>query len=812
MYDLKLWPIRTRRGQPLHEAEGFLAAAPPRRAVRSRSEDLLILSLSTRGSRQPAEDTQKAWLEHLAQVFFKTSGSVTSAMRSLVESLNLTMMDNNLQTIQEGGPVTGVINVATIHRGALYLVQCGVTHAYTLTQAGLHHFTDIDHADHGMGLSRTPQVRYYQVDLGDEGYFFTADTHTNSWTEEFLLLDGFPNQELLRRRLLHQVKPNFRLDLVHIFPGEGQINTAFPAVHAPEQLQEVRSEESAEADAVKESITAPSVEAPEVTFEEETDAIQIADDSVQEEEVVLEDLEETPVESLTSQAEGDQTQDSPSSPVEAAQSPLPTSERTPSEAFGMAGASSSNSTDQAPSDEKTPSRRTKVPVSEKIKRIKSRTLGGLDAGFDGWQRFRGKFNQFFKDLLARLTPGDDVPRLSRGTLLMIAVIVPIIVVGIAVGVYLARGRTLQYEQYFSQAQAASQLAAAAEDPDTARAQWAQALAFLDQAEAFRSTTDTTALRAEAQDALDVLDGAVRLDYRPAISGELYSEINITGIISYGLDLYLFDSAGGRVIHATGGSQGYEIDPDFVCSAGNYSGGGVDSLVDMAVLPINNTYQAHLLAVDSMGNVVYCAPGQSPVVQSLPGMGTSGLNIQKIAYANNSLYVLDQASMMVLVYPATNGQFLDVPVNFFAEAQVDELPDMARVIDLAVNGSELYLLNNNGEMVNCTYTGLPGDPLNCANPVTYADGRPGKEEQQVTMPEGDYTSIQYITPPDPSICILDGSTADIYQFSLRFRLYQRLRPDLGDYEIDSPTATAFTVGIDQIAFIAFGNQVFYAYVE
>jgi hypothetical protein len=61
-------------------------------------------------------------------------------------------------------------------------------------------------------------------------------------------------------------------------------------------------------------------------------------------------------------------------------------------------------------------------------------------------------------------------------------------------------------------------------------------------------------------------------------------------------------------------------------------------------------------------------------------------------------------------------------------------------------------------------------------------------------------------------ILDATSGDIYRFSLRFRLYERLRPDMGDFEVESQVATAFTIGIDRVAFLAFGHQVFYAYVE
>jgi len=224
--------------------------------------------------------------------------------------------------------------------------------------------------------------------------------------------------------------------------------------------------------------------------------------------------------------------------------------------------------------------------------------------------------------------------------LLIALVVPLIVVAIGASVYFARGRTLQYESYMEQAQLSANVALTAEDPNQSRNAWHQTLAYLDQAESYKETDEILTLHEQVQDALDELDGAIRLAYQPAIIGSLYSEINITEIISYGPDLYLLDSAGGRVIHAERVSQGYEVDPDFVCAEGNYSGGRIEALVDMVSLPINNAYQAHILAVDALGNVAYCGPGQNPVVQLLPSMDGNSGAITSIAYDSNYLYVLN----------------------------------------------------------------------------------------------------------------------------------------------------------------------------
>jgi len=881
MYDLNLIPINLKQGEPLREFTGFSAAKPPRRAIRSRSEDMLVLSLLLKGTGQVPPERQDEWLQDLSKAYFKNSGSVTSVLRSLVEKINLMMLEMNLKMAKEGKAFRGAINLAAFHRRNLYIVQSGITHAFVLTQGGLQHFTDPGRTDRGLGLNRSPNVRFYQADLGTGDYLFMTDHPPSTWTEEMLAGNGFPDLDQLRRRLLHQAPTTFRLDLVQIDRGEGEINTIQPTARPAKEVEEPRP--ALEVEEIEE-VTIPGVAAAEVgpedvsletlsetkeiaAFEEgdlsqglSEEKVSFQDDDIEEvitapieepaelelaeEEPVLDEtvLEELEVEESASQesvshemappepAPHEPAPHVPASPETASPEPasektdieelprastlLPTSERLTSRDFRRSYTAPPKGTEQADQAEEGVDKASKQTVKQKMGEIREDSYRGLAKFFDGWHRLRDKVRSFTSHLFSRFSPegAEGKPQFSKGTLILIAMIVPLIVVGISVGVYLARGKTQQYQYHYDRAQAASEYALAAQDPIVARSQWQEAIDSLDYAEQYRTTDELVALRKDAEQALDILDGAVRLSYRPAISGSLYSEINITRIISFGVDLYLLDSTGGRVIHATRGSQGYTIDAEFVCASGNFSGGAVDALVDMVSLPINNTYQAHILGVDALGNVAYCSPGQNPVVQSLPSLGVEAGSVQKIAYENNSLYVLNASNNALLVYRATNGQFLDPPYRYFEDAKPEEIPDISRTVDVAVNGPELYLLRQDGYLINCVYSGLPGNPVTCEDPVTYIDGRLGKEEQMVTMPEANFTSVLYTTPPDPSVSVLDATNADIYRFSLRFRLYQRMRPDLGDYEITSPIATAFTIGMDQVAIIAFSSQVFYAIIN
>ena len=814
MYYLNLFPINQQQGIPQAADTGFLGASPPRRAARSRSDDLLVVSFYTRDeSQRLSPEVVDPWLAYLVENFYKTSGSVTSAMRSLIEDLNLKILDKNLKTAGEGSAVTGAINLAAIHRQSVYIVQCGFSHAFTLTQAGLGHFYDSSQADRGLGLSRTPKIRFYQADLGEGCYFFCTDKPPVTWTEDLLNFGGFPKIAQLRRRLLNQASPTFRLDLVQIVPGNGQVKTAKTPV--PEREPKPEPEKTLHEAPVQTAapLTSTPSDAPEPAEEPLTIGVGETQQTLDDTDMVVPPDRDADVDA------GHQSETAPAmeepGPLPDQSEPVdekPVSARQDDPDLGS-GNGKAGKNEQVKSKTKA-AQKPRQSFGEQVAVVREGGLRGLESFFNWSRKTRHNMETFFNNVLYRvgLTGEDGLASLSNRTLILITLAVPLVVVGIAVGVYLGRGRGLQYQYYMEQAELAVVSARIADNPGEAREGWMQARLFLEQAESLRRSTEVASLQAESQRALDNLDGALRLAYHPAIIGSLPQDINITRMISFGLDLYMLDVVGGRVIHGNRTSHGYQINTDFVCGTGNFSGGAIDPLVDMVSLPINNPYQAHILGVDALGNVIYCGPGQQPVVQSLPrGDGLVGA-VTRIATEGNLLYVLDPSVDSIHVYRATNGQFLDPPTNYFSGAGEGVKPALGAIVDLAVTGSDLYLLRNDGTLVHCSATGLGADPVNCEDPVRFVDGRPNREDQPVEMPESTFVSLLYTAPPEPAVNILDGDNADIFRYSLRFRLNRRLRSDFGNYEVISPTATAFTIGVDRIAFMAFGHQVFFAYVE
>ena len=806
MYDLNLLPIHLENGRPAADKGGFMAVNAPRRTSRGRAEDTLIVILTlAEGAAVPAE-MQQVWLNHLAQTYFKTSGSVTAALRSLIETLNLTLMEKNLKS--EGIAVSGSINLAVVHRRSLYLAQSGPSHAFVLNAQGLQHFADTGQTDRGLGVSRTPTVRYFQAEVDNGAFLFTTDDPPPSWTEMHLVTETFPGLEQMRRRLLNQASPNFRMTLTQLTPGDGRINLiragVRPAVTPPKE-QPVKPEPLVEQRAES---TAPKEAEIDLGHEEEPGSVP---------EVEIPDTQD---EQQTQQPE---QQESPQAIGETGPvlRPQPQQRPQPSSQPPMSHLRSQQEPDSTQAVRRQrPRKETGIAARETLEKQKNQIeadgLKGLASVLKKWQRARERVDTFFKDLIVRWSPEgtEGVPSLSKRTLITIAIIIPLVVVGIAAGVYLSRGKTQQYTYYLNQAMAYAEAASLTSDPGSAREAWAQALELIDHAESYKSSDETAQVREWALTSLDLLDGVVRLDYRPALTDNLFSDIEITEITLVNRDLYLLDEAGGRVIHANQRTTGYEVDADFVCAAGNFSGGSIGPLVDMVSLPLLNAFNAHILAVDAAGNAVYCAAGQEPAVVALPQPSGSTGEITAIAYGGGDLYALNPTAGSIRVYQGMNSVFEEIPTEYFEGADLAGVPDLTQIVGIAVNGLDLYLLRGDGQVADCVSSSVPGNPVNCENPVAYVDGRTGLEEQLVVMPEGQFTGVTYTGYPEPSVSILESTTGDIYRFSVRFRLYQRLRPDFGAYEVDKSTATAFTMIFDKqlYAFLAFGNQLFYAYVN
>jgi hypothetical protein len=329
-----------------------------------------------------------------------------------------------------------------------------------------------------------------------------------------------------------------------------------------------------------------------------------------------------------------------------------------------------------------------------------------------------------------------------------------------------------------------------------RTAWETSLDYLDKADAYKTTSDSSLLRSKAMEALDNLDGVVRLDFQPAITSALGGPAEVSRIVANDTDLYLLNAQGGNVLRATLTGRGYEIDPNYICGPNPKIG----PLIDIASLPKGNSFKATILAMDVNGNLLYCIPGSLPIENApappQPGWGAP------IAFTLDvgDLYVLDPKTNGVWIY--RNMAIDRQPHLFFG----DQVPFMQDVVGFAVNNDDLFLLHKDGHLTTCVYSELQVAATRCTDPAIFIDKRQGRQDGSLIL-DAQFSLMLYTQPPDPSIYMLDPVHQSIYHFSVKLTLQEQFR---SKNPLPSNTnATAFTVTQNRMIFMAVGNQIYYA---
>lgn len=790
MFDLNLIPIARQNGQDSPSIEGLYTAQPPRRAARGREADRLVLYLTMAGSAPLPSDQMQKLLQNLAETYFKTSGAVTAAMRGVAEALNTFILDRNLRSSNTGRQSAGWLTQVVARGETLSLGHSGPVHAY-VTGGGqeVHHYFDPQSGGRGLGLSRQVGIRYFQTNLQAGAMLVLSHQPAAEWQVESMAAAS-QTPDALRRLLAAAPDPDLNAILVVPQPGSGKI-TVFRARTAPAAVDMAQPASPAPVKAAQPLPAARPVESKPA--QSLTPPVELAAQ-----------LSEPVSTAVALDQPSAHTADEPaeSAPQVAAvvgQDAIQPQRITPSPRSAISAAPASKDHRPQTSPRRSPAVKAQPKTGAPIKQAGA---GVLRAG----QAFSAAASTAFQQagkalhtLLRRILPDATILDLPPSTLLFIAIAIPILISVIAAVVYLERGKGLQHQAYLEQAITAAEEGRASTDPTIQRAAWNEVLAQIELAEKYRMSNESQQLRLQAYTILDDLDQIDRLEFQPAIIGGLSASIRVVRMATSGTDLYMLDGTTGQVLRAILSGGGYQLDNTFAC--GPLSGPVyVGPLIDMTVMPrASGQDQAGILAVDENGILLTCTPGERPLVQELAPSTTSFGSPRAFDLNNGDLYVLDPDGNAVWIYREM--EVAQPPRFFFG----DEIPPLQDVIDLVVNGDDLYLLHADGHQTRCTYSWIEGAPTRCEDPLIYTDRRQGRQNGAV-IPDAVFNQIQFSPPPDPSLYLLDPANQAIYHFGMNLgfqRQYRAVLPTAGQ------KATAFTVATSRVAFLALGSAVYYA---
>lgn len=412
-------------------------------------------------------------------------------------------------------------------------------------------------------------------------------------------------------------------------------------------------------------------------------------------------------------------------------------------------------------------------------------------------------------ILARLTPGLSEPppgSYSPKILAATAIIVPLIVVFIASIVYFQRGRAQQYHLNIADARAAIAAAEGKESEQEARVDWLTARFWLDTASKYGTSEEFDFLNEKVNNTLDTLDRISRLSFQAVVSGGFGPDAEISALAATGTELYVLDTTNAVLWHLWATGQGYDIDGDFRCLDAVT---GIGSPVDLAIEPAPSALNAEsIIAIDEVGNIVYCAPDKEPATSRLTMPDIGWGKISAFDIYNNSLYVMDTDLDAVWVFDSTSGLVSGKPTLYF----VDQVPDLEEAIDISASQNGLLILYADGRVDQCNRvansdSGVGEQLGSVCIQLKGFDEREGIGESD-QIPNAQPVELLYSPPPDPSFYFLDVKSGGVFRYSLNM-IYQ------GQYHPVVPfdeKLTSMTFGPPNVIFVATGNQVYHAFLN
>lgn len=820
MFDLTISPLVIESGQEQKDLPGLWVASAPRKAARLRQHDQLLMYMKLSGNSNLTPVQQQEILKKLSTTFYTTPGPLTTGLRAVIVRLNDFLWTRNMRSSKEG-QVVAVMGLAVIHSNSLLVAHGGATHSFLVGKRQVQHF-DAGQGVRGLGLGKqiTPNFFQSSVEPGDV-FLFSADP-PSGWMAKSL--EGLTQLgvESMRRRLCGLAGQELHGALIRFQSGKGEVNWHRASDRRPGMVKETPEPIGVNANPLPLS-TEPSTSAVPLQTDASTDRVQHPTPGT-----LVENSKGKPGKEVPSVPQPSPTRqglESVAIPSESEQVPtiVPTSSN-PAQArvekpsiarpgrFSIAGSQAVRGQSDSTVGARQASRgqeRVKAPRTVGPNPLVQKAARWLSSLL-GWAgRTRSAFGQTFRSTVRKLFPGRKEPffQMSPAVMLSFAVLVPLTVAAVALAVYFNAGRSEQMAMNIYYAQQYAERAAGQTDLNAQREDWNQVILWVRRADQIKKSEQGKALKAQAQAALDSMDGVVRIDFRPVVPGGLGADVKVTRMVSTLTDAYLLDSNQGRIIRLVRTGTGFDMDPGFICGPGRAGSLIIGPLIDLATLPPNNEFRATVMGIDAGGNLVYCAPNkQSFDSRQLLQPDSNWGKISAITTHNNSLYLLDPLLNAVWFYSGNNGVYELRPRLFFDK----QVPKMSDVVHFAVDQEFLYLLHGDGRMGLCEGSGFDFQPTRCNDPTPYGDSRDNRDPSPLRFEDTHFVQLQSTQPPDPSLFILDDSGPAIYHFSLRRLNFQRQYRQIADADFPFPDklASAFVVTPNRRLLIAFDNQVFY----
>jgi hypothetical protein len=137
-----------------------------------------------------------------------------------------------------------------------------------------------------------------------------------------------------------------------------------------------------------------------------------------------------------------------------------------------------------------------------------------------------------------------------------------------------------------------------------------------------------------------------------------------------------------------------------------------------------------------------------------------------------------------------------------------------MVNLAINGNDLYLLNADNTMTRCVYSALKElKKTECPqDPVQYQDLRGSTTAHPLNLEGIQFISMQLIRLPDSALYLLNVKEPALYKFGFQLNLFKSIQfSPATDHPTPNRAVTGFGLTSDQLVFLAYGDLVYFGQI-
>lgn len=756
MFDLNVLPMNLSNGRNLGELPGLQVFPAPRKAEKSRLNDVLIL-LITAEKRPVSPQEFEDWGKIISDSYFFARGSFTMGITAAVKKITQT-----LEQYFPGNIMPDIfLNIAVLRGKALMIGHVGPVNTTIVFSDHVENFND----ENFPGLGKPGQiVRFFQAEIHSGDLVLMCPRAPQGWTNE-AILDATSESPLnVVRYLLDQARGNLQGAVIQIKAGTGEILYRYkPPITTNITLGYDNPPEMGTVSIEAGTVNAPEEKDPDAIRFPKRPGVLIGNDAeiappVYRLRVPFEPLpqeQESPiVHSLRSQAR-ELDDDLNHEPISSdSETPIPG--------------------DSAPDAEK--------PVVKEASANENETARETDRPADADKPVR---TESASDRRKRAGAGKKQHSSAKKggipifLVILLCVLVPVIVAVTFSRIYSTRGKNQFYLNNLESAVETAKIAYQQTEPELQRISWEKVLEYLDEAEPFGSSKAATDLRTQAYDVLDTLEHGRKTVYHYALADQLPKATNLTSIESTSQNIYALDESSGNVLRFFIYNSGLTLDKDFQCGPGVYDEFGttaagadgskqitVGKLIDFVLVPHGVSGTTGLAAIDADANLLYCVPTGKNRAHHLDTPAIGWLGIDALYYTANTLYVLDAKNEAIWRFSHLgDAGFSSEPKSYFGASA----PGMKDVVDFVIYDRYAYLLRKNGTLIYCDYTGY--DPA-----CSYIAILQNEKEEAVELTDRAFSQIKINTSPDLSLYMVDQKLQSVVNASLKLNLVRYIVPD------------------------------------